>query len=189
MATKKTTKKSGTTKTAKAPKAGVGRPSKFQPLYIALAHKAALLGVTDAEMAGHLGVAESTFHLWKRKHPEFSESITAGKERADAAVAESLYRTALGGATVTEIREEPDSKGNIVTKKVIRELPPDVRAQRYWLGNRNPKLWRDKVVIEEATPQETLAETARSFVEIMAEARERQRLILIERGILSDGEA
>jgi hypothetical protein len=175
---------------AKAPQKGAGgRPSKYLPIYAELAHKAALLGVTDAEMAVHLGVAESTFHLWKREHPGFSESITAGKALADAAVAESLYRTALGGGTVTEIREEPDSEGNIVRKTVTRELAPDVRAQRYWLGNRHPKLWRDRVMLEDETPPEKLAEAARGFVEIMAEARARQRAVLIERGILPDDEA
>lgn len=207
MAAKKTTRRAGTSKAAKGapegrtakasvtrekatPKAGRGRPTKYLPIYAELAHKAALLGVTDAEMAVHLGVAESTFHLWKREHPDFSESIIAGKERADAAVAESLYRSALGGATVTEIREEPDSKGNIVRKKVIREVPADVRAQRYWLGNRHPKLWRDRVVLEDQTPPEKLAETARSYESMMAVARERQRQVLIRRGILpADGEA
>ncbi|MBJ7575672.1 hypothetical protein [Luteimonas sp. MC1828] len=203
---KKTTGKSKTSTTAKAAtndkaakappmrakgpqKATGGRPTKYLPIYADLAHKAALLGATDAEMAGHLGVAESTFHLWKREHPGFSESINAGKERADAAVAASLYRTALGGGTVTEIREEPDSEGNIIMKRVVRELPADVRAQRYWLGNRHPKLWRDRVVLIDETPPEVVAETANRFVEIMARSRARQQAVLAERGLLPDGEA
>ena len=165
-----------------------GRPSKYLASYNEQARRLALLGQTDAQMAEFFGIAESTLHLWKKEHTGFSESILAGKERADADVAESLYRTALGGGTVTEVREEPDSEGNIVRKKVIREVPADARAQRYWLGNRHPKLWRDKVVIEDETPPEKLAETVQRFEEIMAAARERQRQVLIERGILPDGD-
>ena len=186
MATKKTTKKASK---AKSKRDVGGRPTKYTAAYAELANKAALLGMTDIEIAGFLGVAESTFHLWKRVHTGFSESIRAGKEQADAEVSAALYRTALGGGRVTEIREEPDSEGNIVTKTTTRELPADVRAQRYWLGNRQPKLWRDKIVLEDETPPETLAARAAVYEEIMTKARERQRQILIERGLLPDGEA
>jgi hypothetical protein len=126
---------------------------------------------------------------WKIEHAGFRESIHAGKIPADAAVAESLYRAAVGGGIVTEIREEPDGEGKVTRKKITRELPPDVRAQRYWLGNRHPKLWRDKVVLEDATPTDMLAAKARRFDEIMADARQRQRDVLIRRGLIpSDGE-
>lgn len=189
MAVKKTTKKSITSKTAKAIKVAVGRPTKYLPAYNDLVQKAALLGMTDAEMADFLGVAESTLYLWSKEHPSFSEARKAGKAQADAKVAESLYRAALGGGTVTETREEVDAEGNPVVRKVVKELPANVTAQIFWLKNRQPRQWRDKVVLEDETPPEKLAEAARGFVEIMAEARARQRAVLIERGILSGDEA
>lgn len=137
-------------------------------------------------MAALFGIGEATLHRWKIEHDGFRESILAGKERADANIADSLYKSALGGSTVTEVREEPDSKGNIIRKRVIRELPADVRAQRFWLLNRHPKLWRDKVVAEDETKPEILAETALKYIEIMAKARKRQREILTERGLAAD---
>lgn len=54
------------------------------------------------------------------------------------------------------------------------------------MGNRHPELWRDKVVVEEETPAETLTQTANSIIFIMEAPRERQRQVLIERG-LADG--
>jgi hypothetical protein len=165
-----------------------GRPTKFRPEYIQQARKLALLGQTDAQMAGFFGIGEATLHRWKVEHEGFRESILAGKERADADIADSLYKSALGGNTVTEVREEPDSEGNIIRKRVVRELPADVRAQRYWLGNRHPRLWRDKVVVEDETPPEMLAETATRYEEIMAKARERQRELNIARGLMSNDE-
>ena len=186
MAMKKTTKKASK---AKSKRDVGGRPTKYLPAMNEQARKLALLGLTDREMADFFNIGESTLHRWKIENPTFRESISEGKERADADVAASLYRTAIGGGTVTEIREEPDSEGNIVTKTTTRELPADVRAQRYWLGNRHPKLWRDKIVLEDETPPETVAESAFRYHEIMAKARERQRQILIERGLLPDDEA
>ncbi len=164
----------------------IGRPTKYRPEYAGQARKLALLGFTDAQLADFFQVTEQTVNNWKKDHPDFFESICDGKVRADANVASSLYQTALGGGIVTETREEPDAEGNVIRKRVMRELAPDVRAQRYWLGNRQPKLWRDKVVLEDEAKPDKLLDTANAFVEIMAKARERQRAILLERGLESD---
>lgn len=182
-------KKKSDKKAAKAsPNAKGGRPTKYRHEYAEQARKLALLGQTDAQMAGFFGIGEATLNRWKIEQEGFRESIHAGKEWADANIADSLYKSALGGSTVTEVREEPDSEGNIIRKRLIRELPADVRAQRYWLGNRNPRLWRDKVVVEDETPPEAIAQTAARYDEIMRKARERQRTILLERGLLREGE-
>lgn len=169
----------------------VGRPTKYQPAFAEQARKLALLGQSDAKIAEFFGVAESTLHLWKIQHIEFSECLAAGKEQADADVAATLYKTALGGAKIVEVREEPDGDGNIIQKRIIRELPPSVGAQKYLLACRHPDKWRESLRVENARPPEALAETAQRFVEIMAMARERQRKVLIERGLLpaedSDG--
>ena len=55
--------------------------------------------------------------------------------------------------------------------------------QQFWLRNRQPQNWRDKVVVEGGTPPETLSKSAERFIQIMAAARERQRQVLIERGV------
>ena len=182
-------RKKTASKAAKAPqKAAGGRPTKYRPAYAEQARKLALLGQTDAQIADFFNIGEATLHRWKREHDGFRQSICAGKVRADADVAASLYQTALGGGTVTELREEPGDAGQIVTKRTVRELPPDVRAQRFWLNNRQPALWRDKVVLADETPPEVLAETANRYAELMQRARDRQRALLIERGIEHDGE-
>src|SRR5690606_18713981 len=151
----------------------VGRPTMYRTEYAVQVRKLALLGLTDAGIGDFFQVSEQTVNNWKHAHPEFLESIRSGKQVADAEVAASLYRAAIGGGTVTELKEEVDSEGNITTKKAVKELPANVTAQRYWLGNRRPQEWRDKVVVEDEKPPETLADTANRFVEIMAKSRER----------------
>lgn len=170
---------------AKSPrKAGAGRPTKYQPAYAEQARKLALLGMTDKEMASFFEVSESTLHLWKKEHPEFSESLKAGKDDADTSVATSLYHSAIGGGTVTEVKEEVDDQGKVVRRKTVKELPANVTAQIFWLKNRQPQKWREKVVVEDETPAD-ITQTADVFAKIMAAARERQRQIMIERGLTS----
>lgn len=120
-----------------------GRPSKYQPEVAEQAYKLCLLGATDKEMADFFGVAESTFHLWKKEHKEFSESLTRGKMLADAEIANSLYHRAKG-------YEHPEIitatfQGQITdTMEVTKHYPPDTPAATLWLKNRQPDKWRDK---------------------------------------------
>jgi len=166
-------------------RAGVGRPTKYQPAYAEQGRKLALLGLTDNEMADFFGVSEQTVNNWKRAHPEFFESIKAGKIGADVAVADSLFRAAVGGGTVTELREEADAEGNVITRRTVREVQANVTAQIFFLKNRQPKRWRDKVDVEDTTPANAMTQKADVFAKIMSEARARQRQVLIKRGLLT----
>lgn len=94
-----------------------GRPSKYNEEIADKAYSLALLGASDKEMAEILGVSESTFNLWKKTYPEFSESLNEAKNMADSKVVRALYNQAIGG---------------------------NVTAQIFWLKNRQKDKWRDK---------------------------------------------
>jgi hypothetical protein len=128
-------------------------------------YPAPFLGLTDKEMAGFFEISESTFNLWKQKHPMFSESIWRGKAVADSKVAESLYRRAIGYShnenRIFQFKGEP------VVVPYIKHYPPDTQAAALWLRNRQPKTWRDtnewSVVVPEKplrTPEERYARIA-----------------------------
>jgi hypothetical protein len=112
-----------------------GRPTDYTEKMCEQVFEMALLGLTDAQMAKVLGVSESTFNLYK-DIPEFSESLTRGKEEADGKVAKAMYKRALG-ITVTE--EALTRDGEVV--KLKKELPPDTAAAKHWLANRQRGLW------------------------------------------------
>lgn len=144
-----------------------GRPTDYRPEYPEQAFRLALLGATDKEMAAIWQVNEDTVHEWKKVHPEFSESLKAGKVEADAKVAASLYRRAVGyeyrETTFEKIGEGPDAievgeagmesieQDTYKKKVVVKELAPDVAAINIWLKNRRGKVdtgaqrWADKV--------------------------------------------
>ena len=78
-------------------------------------------GLTDEQIADNLNISKDTFYKYKKKHPDFSDSLKKGKEIVDYEVENALLQNAL--------------KGNIT-------------AQIFWLKNRKPKKWKDKVDIE-----------------------------------------
>ena len=119
-----------------------GRPSKYKPEYAEQARKLCLLGYHDAELAQFFETTEQTINAWKKKHPAFLEALKAGKESADANVAERLYIRAMG----FEQDEERQMGDSVVT--ISRYYPPDVTAAIFWLKNRQRGKWRDKQDIE-----------------------------------------
>lgn len=104
-------------------------------------------GLTDDEVAEHLGVAVRTVHRWKKDHPEFAKALLETKALLDSRVELSLYRRAVGYRyTEVEVTIE-DGK---VVRRVEREKEtlPDTNACRLWLTNRDPENWSDRQRVE-----------------------------------------
>ena len=122
-----------------------GRPTKYDPSYPELARKFCLLGADDKRLAEMFDVAESTINEWKLQHPEFSESIKAGKDRADATVAASMYHRAIGYSHKA-VKIFADVKtGAEQLVEYTEHYPPDPTSCIFWLKNRQKAHWRDKV--------------------------------------------
>jgi hypothetical protein len=137
--------------TKQAGKHAGGRPSDYKPEYAEQARKFCLLGATDKDLAEFFDVVESTINKWKLDHPEFSESVKAGKIQADAKVAESLFKRAtgyVGTKTVTAT-----DKGIITDIREVNDfVGPDTTAGIFWLKNRQKEKWRDKQDHEHSGP-------------------------------------
>jgi transcriptional regulator with XRE-family HTH domain len=111
-------------------------------------------GLTDEQIAHNIGITTSTLYEWKKRFSAFSEALKKGKEVVDIQVENALLKRALG-YTFTEIIEEKindydPTTGEVIgshleiTKKVTKEVQPDVTAQIFWLKNRKPEVWRDR---------------------------------------------
>ena len=129
-------------------------------------------GLTDAQIAHNMGIGIDTLYKWKNQFPEIRQAIKKGKAPVDLEVENALLKRALGYTeeeTITEVEEIPyttkDADGNPVTRtrtkrhvrKVKRVYPPDVTAQIFWLKNRKPQQWRDKVENTVAVDTEDLS--------------------------------
>lgn len=107
-------------------------------------------GLTDEQIAIKLGIATSTLNEYKKKYPEFSESLKKGKEIIDVQVENALLKRALGYDydETYEYSNEEEIDGKKKTKKetkyYVKHCPPDTTAIIYWLKNRKAREWRDK---------------------------------------------
>lgn len=130
---------------------GPGRPSLYDTSMNDQARKLALLGLTDAEVAEFFGVDERTLNRWKDEYPAFCQSLNDGKVKADADVADSLYRRAMGEVVFTE-RRVKTADGGYEIVRLMQSVPADPGAAKLWLTNRQPTRWRDKAAVEISGP-------------------------------------
>lgn len=107
-------------------------------------------GLTDKEIAENMKIAYSTFRVWRDKNSALSAALKESKDIADFNVENSLYKRANGyeyTEVTKEIKMNPKT-GNyelMITKEVTKQIVPDTTAQIFWLKNRQPDKWREKI--------------------------------------------
>lgn len=98
--------------------------------------------MTDKEMATFLGIAESTFHLWKTKYPEFVEALARGKKEPDDKVEAAMFHRAIGYSHPEDVIMQ--YRGEPIIVPTTKHYPPDTIAGIFWLKNRRPDRWKDR---------------------------------------------
>lgn len=109
-------------------------------------HTMAMLGLTIQQMADSSGIPVSTLREWLQNRPEIREAYETGKDSFDFDVMLALRRKALGyeyerEKTYTGV----DSIGRPWSRTVteVVRVEGDVTAQKFWLSNRQPEMWRE----------------------------------------------
>jgi len=125
----------------------VGRPTKYRPEYAKQARKLCGLGATNQELADFFEVSIPTIWHWANEHREFFNAIKVSKTEADERVKRSLYHKAVGYSYEGE-KIIQDKEGNVSRIPTREHVPPSDTAAIFWLKNRRPEEWRDKVEIQ-----------------------------------------
>lgn len=97
-------------------------------------------GLTEEQIANNIGISVKTLYNWKEKELPILQAIKKGKEVVDFEVENALLKRAKGYEYTEETYED-----GILKKKVTKQVAPDSTALIFWLKNRQPKKWRDKV--------------------------------------------
>jgi hypothetical protein len=84
-------------------------------------------GLTNEQIANNMGINPSTLYDYINKYSKISNALKKGKEVVDFEVENALLKSALEG---------------------------NVTAQIFWLKNRKPNNWREKVEIKNDTAEE-----------------------------------
>ena len=105
-------------------------------------------GLTDELICKKIGIGARTFYEWMERFPQMAQAIKKGKAPVDIQVENALLKKALGyeyEETITEVEELAGGHQKKHIRKVTKHCPPDTTAQIFWLKNRRPERWRDKV--------------------------------------------
>ena len=81
-------------------------------------------GLTNEQIASNMDIVVSTLWEWRKKSSKISNALKIGKEEEDLQVENALHKAALEGNTTAMI---------------------------FWLKNRKPENWRDKIQQEITT--------------------------------------
>lgn len=105
----------------------MGRPSKYETHVLPRLDEIAdwcRNGATEEEMAARLGISRYSFIEYKKQFSGFSNILKKTKDFVDGQVENALLQSALAGNTT---------------------------AQIFWLKNRRPDKWRDKMEVKTET--------------------------------------
>lgn len=143
-------------------------------------------GLSLAQIAHNCGVADSTFRRWKDENEAISAAIKRGNAPVDLEVENAMLKSALGHketvrkAIKVKVEKQMVGKGKIVEEHVeyVDEeiyIPPQVVAQIFWLKNRRPDKWKDKIEqtvvteVEDLTPLAEMLNDTKETNDPMAE--------------------
>lgn len=102
-------------------------------------------GLTEEQIAKNIGISRQSLWKWKEKEVDILNALKKGKEVVDIEVENALLKRALG-YTITLKEQKVDKDGCIHDLEKDVHIPGDTTAQIFWLKNRKPDKWRDKVV-------------------------------------------
>lgn len=107
-------------------------------------------GLTDEQLANNMGINVATLYTWKKKYDEINDALKRGKEVVDIEVENSLLKAAKGYFVDEEKTYISEVNGVVTKRKEITKkyIAPNTTAQIFWLKNRKPVEWRDKVFSE-----------------------------------------
>ena len=114
-------------------------------------------GLSDAEIAERCELSAENFERWCKKYPKLRNAVEMGRQEADFSVVEALYKKATGyNVRTNKTHKLKCVDFDPVTGKKVKEyeslavgvdesyVPPDLKAEIFWLKNRQPCRWKEK---------------------------------------------
>lgn len=126
-------------------------------------------GLTDEQIAKNIGISRASLYEWKKKEVDISDALKKGKEIVDFEVENALLKKALG-YTITLNKQKVTKDGDVVDITEEVHVPPDTTAQIFWLKNRKPNNWKDRVETDE--DKEAVANASQVIAKIRKVAQE-----------------
>lgn len=121
----------------------------YDASYVAKARELCARGAGESDLAAAFGVSIWAIKLWRTTYTAFNDAIRIAREVADDRVTMALYERCVGysyDAIKPMVVSQGKGEPAIIEEYRYKEhAPPDVGACRYWLNNRRPDIWRERV--------------------------------------------
>lgn len=115
-------------------------------------------GAEINEIADKLGISRTTVFKYQNDYADFANALKKGKEIVDSEVENSLIKECIGytyeetitttTAVVDKETGQITSLERIETRKTTKYARPSATAIAYYLNNRLPNKWKNKVVVD-----------------------------------------
>ena len=125
-------------------------------------------GLVDAEIAKKMCISRSTLAVWRKKFPAINDVLKETKEVVDRQVEMSLFDRAVGQTVklrkpfkMKKINYDPTTGKKISEEEYIdygeveEYIPADTKAITFWLINRKPNEWKQKIEVETTEENDT----------------------------------
>ena len=125
-------------------------------------------GLIDADIAKKMCISRSTLAVWRKKYEAIDAALRETKEIVDRQVEMSLFDRAVGQKVtlkkpfkVKKITYDPTTGKKISEEEHIEYadqeeyIPADTKAITFWLINRKPDEWKQKIEVETTEDNDT----------------------------------
>ena len=124
--------------------------------------------LTLVDIAAYIGINVSTLRRWRKQSQELDEAIqqkvdVEERKRVQQALYEACFDRKVKTVTKKQVLDRAGEVHDLIEEKTT-VIPADVRAQKFYLTNRHPARWQEKVTVE--ADAETMA--IASFIPVPA---------------------
>lgn len=103
---------------------------------------------TILEVVKTLGCGKATLYVWKAEHPEFAEAMEYALQLGlDKMENDALLRASGRSKTLVK-KVVSKADGTTVTEITETTNPPDTKALIFYLTNKRPEVWKEKVDVK-----------------------------------------
>lgn len=103
---------------------------------------------TKKEIAKVLGISYSGFRNYEKKYPELKAALLKNETAANEEALGSFFRMVTGYEYKKITRERNEEGKLVVVKEVTTQVPPNVEAGKFWLKNKLPEEFSEKIKVE-----------------------------------------
>lgn len=136
------------------------------------------------EIAEKLNISRTTLFKYQKEHSDFANALKRGKEIIDSEVENSLKKECIGytyeetTTTTTAIIDERTGEitdlKKVETKTTKKYARPSPTAIAYYLNNRIPSKWKNRVVMASGDTQDA-DDTIKEMEQYFADKRRSER--------------